>query len=109
MNTFLIILPFIFYLLLIVFFILLSKWVCTQSSHEWSLHSVDWPSKDNDIPSQVAIRRIYRCKRCCSRYHVDHFVNEKRCDVCNTIVPDLQKHCEDMDDKEHLVLLVHES
>ena len=105
-STLLIILPFI--LLLIVFFILLSKRVCTQSSHEWSLHGTDWPYKDNDIPSDVSVRHIYKCKRCCSRYHVDHFINEKRCGICNIIVPDLQKHCESMNDKEHLVLSVHD-
>lgn len=69
----------------------------------------DWPSKDNDIPNNVSIRHIYRCERCLSRYHVDHFVDEKRCDICNIVVPNLQEHCESMNDKEHLILLVHES
>jgi hypothetical protein len=30
-----------------------------------------------------------------------------RCAICNKFISSLEKHCEEMNDKEHLILLVH--
>lgn len=92
-----------------IFMKFVAKVQCLIYGHDWKNIGLDWPTCNKLIPKNVSIRHLLECMHCNKTSFEDHYINEVKCIICNMYVEDLQKHCKEFKDKEHLILLVHES